>query len=837
MNASVASFKAQVDDRRSETAAAPIESVQLAAEQASRRIAPLWPLKNFVAVNPFLGLSAKSFDEANQIMAAVAGARMTMPRAFYRDALASGRIDERDLATALARNATALGIPNDVTSLKREIEGSEPMQIVPLATVADVASRVTARDWSTLVVDRISHWAAAYFDEGQAAWTSSFGEASTYVAWRHEAMIDRTTELMGLHGFRSIIKSLPDNAETMIRSGAQMLGVKACDLERYFHRLLMSIGGWAGHARYRVWQSELQGGQDRSVIELLAVRMAWEVALLQTHRDNATVSQAWAAARNSWPNANAPDPVFAIDGILQSAYEIAWQRQLIADLNQARPPTTATRPRVQAAFCIDVRSEVFRRSFERVMADVETIGFAGFFGFPIEYVPLGQVHGDAQCPVLLTPKFTICETVRGAQAPERAKIVGARILRQQVANAWRAFKIAAVSSFGFVETMGWSYLIKLANDGFNLGLNRSRPNRDGINASLHNRMGPQIAAQEIAGRMTGFLPEQKIAMAEAVLNAMSLRKDFARLVLLVGHGSTTANNPYASGLDCGACGGHSGEANARVAAAILNDADVRVALAHRGITIPEDTFFLGCLHDTTSDEVKLFDHDQLPSSHQQDLIALQQALAQSGHLARKERAPLLNLDSSRPIDAQVIARTRDWSQLRPEWGLAGCAAFVAAPRSRSEAIDLKGRAFLHSYDWRQDKDFGVLELIMTAPMVVASWINLQYYGSTVDNRVFGSGNKVLHNVVGTLGVLEGNGGDLRSGLPWQSLHDGERLIHEPMRLSVVIAAPIEAINAVIAKHEGVRELVDNGWIHLFAMTDAPSSIRRYTGALQWSVAG
>ncbi len=836
MNASVASFKAKVDDRRSEFAASPIESVQSAAEQASCRIAPLWPLKNFVAVNPFLGLSAKSFDEANQIMAAVAGARMTMPRGFYRDALASGRIDETDLATALARSKPAPACAKDVASLKRAIEGGDPVQIVPLMTVADTVSRVTARDWSALIVDRISLWAAGHFDEGQAAWASSIGEASAYVAWRHEAMIDRTAELMGLRGFRAIIQSLPDNAETMIRNGAKILGLKACDLERYFHRLLMSIGGWAGHARYRVWQSELQGGRDASVIELLAVRMAWEVALLQAHRDNAAVSQAWAAARNSWHIGNTPDPGFSIDGILQSAYEIAWQRQLIADLDQARPQTSTTRPRVQAAFCIDVRSEVFRRSFERVMPDAETIGFAGFFGFPIEYVPLGQVHGGAQCPVLLTPKFTVCEAVRGAQAPERAKILGARILRQHAANAWRAFKMAAVSSFGFVETIGWSYLVKLANDGFNLGLNPSQPNRDGIEANLLSRLGPQIVAEEIAGRMTGFLPEQKIAMAEAVLTAMSLRKDFARLVLLVGHGSTTANNPYASGLDCGACGGHSGEANARVAAAILNDADVRQALALRGITIPEDTIFLGCLHDTTRDEVELFDCDQLPSSHQPDLIELQHSLAQAGHLTRKERAPLLNLDSSRPIDAQVIARTRDWSQLRPEWGLAGCAAFIAAPRSRSETIDLKGRTFLHSYDWRQDKDFGVLELIMTAPMVVASWINLQYYGSTVDNRVFGSGNKVLHNVVGTLGVLEGNGGDLRSGLPWQSLHDGERLIHEPMRLSVVIAAPIEAINAVIAKHEGVRELVDNGWIHLFAMADAPSSIRRYAGALQWSYA-
>ena len=171
--------------------------------------------------------------------------------------------------------------------------------------------------------------------------------------------------------------------------------------------------------------------------------------------------------------------------------------------------------------------------------------------------------------------------------------------------------------------------------------------------------------------------------------------------------------------------------------------------------------------------------------------------------------------------------------MRPEWGLAGNAAFIAAPRERTRGIDLGGRAFLHDYDWRQDEGFGVLELIMTAPMVVASWINLQYYGSTVNNRVFGSGNKVLHNVVGTIGVLEGNAGDFKVGLPWQSVHDGKRFVHEPLRLNVFIEAPIDAINAVIAKHETVRQLVDNRWLHLFAISGAGQVSHRYQANCTW----
>jgi hypothetical protein len=349
------------------------------------------------------------------------------------------------------------------------------------------------------------------------------------------------------------------------------------------------------------------------------------------------------------------------------------------------------------------------------------------------------------------------------------------------------------------------------------------------------RIVPSAAPGEVGGRATGVLPDQRVDIAATVLTAMSLTSDFARIVLLAGHGSTTANNPHASGLDCGACGGHTGEANARVTAAILNDPHVRAGLAERGLPVPEDTWFLAGLHDTTTDEVALLDTAVVPESHAGDLATLEARLAEAGAKARRERARLLGLSpESAGIDEAVLERTRDWSQVRPEWGLAGCAAFIAAPRERTEALALGGRAFLHTYDWEADKDFSVLELIMTAPVVVASWISLQYYGSTVDNTAFGSGNKVLHNVVGTLGVLEGNGGDLRTGLPWQSVHDGERFVHEPMRLSVVIEAPTEAMNRIISNHEMVRQLLDHGWLHLFAIGKEGTVAQKYAGGLEWT---
>jgi hypothetical protein len=258
--------------------------------------------------------------------------------------------------------------------------------------------------------------------------------------------------------------------------------------------------------------------------------------------------------------------------------------------------------------------------------------------------------------------------------------------------------------------------------------------------------------------------------------------------------------------------------NARATAALLNDADVRARLASRGIEIPTTTQFVAALHNTTTDDVALFDESAVSTTHARELAELRATLEHASTTARRERAPKLGLGelSDAALHAAVVERSRNWAEVRPEWGLAGNATFIVAPRERSRHLDLEGRAFLHDYRFEEDQDFAILENIMTAPMVVTHWINFQYYASTVDNGRYGSGNKVLHNVVGGhLGVFEGNGGDLRIGLSLQSLHDGERWVHAPLRLSVFIEAPRSAIDRVLEKHPKVRELVDNEWLHLF----------------------
>ncbi|MDT7952515.1 MAG: DUF2309 domain-containing protein [Acetobacteraceae bacterium] len=780
------------------------DDIDAAITAAGKSIAPLWPLRTFVAVNPFLGFTSQPFEQACAALQRVARVNM-LPG---------------------AAPAQAVGIPTRPASV---------------ATVAEILDRLAGGDrqasLTSFMIDEISRWCAQYFDEGQAVWRAPSRHLGLYAGWKAAMAHDRNAEAMGVTGFRRTVSAAPDDPREAIAAVVAALGIPARAIQDYLFRALFDIRGWAAFARQKNWTAELRGGTDDCLAELLAVRVVWGHALFLAQQSPA-FKAAWrdamrTAARPPLDERPGDDPALAQGLARLDRLEHAYQAPLFEKLTGAPSAGPGARPLLTAAFCIDVRSEPFRRALELVCPGAETLGFAGFFGFPIEYVPLGQTKGGSQCPVLLAPKFIVCEGVKGATEAEEQRVLTLRRLRRRAFKAWKAFKVSAVSSFSFVETAGLVFGAKLVTDAFGLTRPVSHPRSDGIAPSVARRLGPHLRSQTRERRSTGFDAKQRVDMAEAVLTAMSLTSGFARLVLLAGHGSTTVNNPHAAGLDCGACGGHTGEANARVAAAILNDPGVREGLRTRQIDVPADTWFVPALHDTTTDEVTLFDLEDAPATHGADVARLRTWLTEASRHARLQRAVTLGLTRNATVHDAVVERSRDWSQARPEWGLAGCAAFIAAPRDVTRGLDLEGRAFLHNYDWCTDTNFATLELIMTAPLIVASWINLQYYGSTVNNAAFGAGDKVLHNVVGTLGVLEGNGGDLKPGLPLQSLHDGRRFIHEPVRLTAVIAAPVEAIEGVLAKHGKLRELVDNGWLHLFARADTGVISRRERGGSRW----
>lgn len=721
---------------------------------ACERVAPLWPLTHFVAVNPFVGMSELDFEDAVTLM-------------------------ER------AGHATLL-------------PGRSPATRV--LSVADLVDDLTpgALNGHAFVVDEISKWCSSYFDQGQAVWPMPWRHLSLWPAWRAAASLDANAELMGLRGFRAHVRALSDDPVAVITSAIGRLGIPAHAAETYLLRLLLSTAGWSGYVQYRVRERQMAGMMSDELTQLLAVRITYDVAL---HDALPSLHEPWrkVVARLADDDRHVvTGPTPRHDALL--AAEARYQHHVATSINAGPRATGAhERPDLQAVFCIDVRSEVFRRALESQSPRIETIGFAGFFGLPLAYRDTPDGSTDARCPALLSPSLTVADQRPAPRVPA------------WMTDAWQSFRTSALSCFSFVEAAGLASGARLAASL--LAWRRAKP---GAASSLERPLPLDLPIHE------------RVALAANVLRTMGLTRRFAKVVLLCGHGSTTANNPYGSALDCGACGGHAGDANARAAATLLNDPWVRFGLTAANIVIPADTTFIAALHNTTTDDVEVHGVDP----------TIAEWLAAAGRIARRERAKTLGLDvaTDASLDAQVRGRSRDWSCVRPEWGLAGNAAFIAAPRARTRGVALDGRAFLHDYDTAADASGAVLELIMTAPMVVASWINLQYYASTVDNARFGSGNKVLHNVVGTFGVWQGNGGDLQVGLAWQSIHDGKEFRHEPLRLSVFLEAPTDRIDAVLEKHEPVRRLVANRWIHLLAIEPATGVVRRWAQG-RWINAG
>ncbi|MDX8385314.1 MAG: DUF2309 domain-containing protein [Gallionella sp.] len=351
----------------------------------------------------------------------------------------------------------------------------------------------------------------------------------------------------------------------------------------------------------------------------------------------------------------------------------------------------------------------------------------------------------------------------------------------------------------------------------------------------------RVNARDVRSQMKrlgriGFTLDEQVGFVSQALRSIGLTNNFSRFVLVVGHGSQSENNPYESALDCGACGGNIGVFNARIFSHMANKPAVRQRLLEDGITIPDDAWFVPAMHNTTTDEVVMHDLDLLPSAHPIYLDRLRNGLIAARRLCTQERIPELNFTSekisSADADKQAMRNAMDWSQVRPEWGLSRNVYFIIGRRSLTETLSLEGRAFLHSYDYRVDRKLRLLENIMTGPLVVGQWINMEHYFSTVDNEHYGSGSKAYHNVAGRLGVMTGNLSDLRTGLPAQTVLTKGQPYHEPMRLITVIEAPFESVIAKIAQVAVVRRFLNKGWIRFLIIDPESGKIYVYSNG-QW----
>jgi len=617
------------------------------------------------------------------------------------------------------------------------------------------------------------------------------------------------------------------------------------------------------------------------------------------------------------------------------AFEAGYQERLLGQIrNSSQHPTAGDnpsppiRPYSQSVYCIDVRSEPFRRHLESTGAH-ETFGFAGFFAAFIRYRAWGKEHDTEQFPVIMRAKNEVREIPRS--------YLDHMVSRHEIRTKWvhaghtllHDLKENVVTPYVMVESLGWFYGLPIFGKTLvptlyrlwtawlqrlfvpsiattltvdklapaetaemlaaeqqalvrkalqeRIGLRSSRITPMLVEAmrqrALNGQGDSEPSLREAADRAglstdtlnslietlrrhyelnarstsrqkeritrTGFTLEEQALTVDTALRMMGMTKNFARLVLFCAHGSTSDNNPYESALDCGACGGNEGKPNARILAMMANNQKVRERLTKTGIKIPPDTHFLAGQMDTTTDEVQLFDLEDVPPTHRADLARLQEDLKEASALTSRERCVRFS-DAPQALEerkakAHVRRRSLDWSQVRPEWGLSGNTAFFIGRRELTKGLDLGGRVFLHSYDYREDPSNRLLEVLLTGPQVVGQWINMEHYFSTVENQVYGSGSKIYHNVVGRLGIMSGPWSDLRLGLAKQTVMNGDVPYHEPMRLLTIIEAPRERIEKLIARHELLRHYYQNEWVHLVALDPEEQVWYRYRPSGAWSV--
>jgi len=813
--------------RKSSGQPLPEAVISRACQQACDSIAPAWPLDQSIAVNPHWHRIQMPLRTVAARMAVLANLQVFPERSYLLQAWQEGRIKAGDLTSAM----TQLG-QNQLTIADCVAHLSDPFKLPVLPLLIDVldddAQRFQRLTWRDAITHQVSQACAAYFDHDQSDWQPQ-REGGLYHFWREMVVHDHgIAVLMGLPNIHQFLDYLPKTRQQAERWVVEALGLSEQVLADYFEAVLLTVNGWASWCAYLAWQAKLQGQTEESLRDLLAIRLAWGVILMQCKGLNATNS-AIKVIQQKWQHASdqiqAAEQALLIDEIWQLALEQGYQRELGQQLQQPIPVSEPVQaPQIQAAFCIDVRSEPLRRAIESFSPHVQTLGVAGFFGLPIAYQPLGSAQQRPQLPGLLAPRLQVSDQVQPAlqknsqtnPSSNAQPMLDAQVKQQRWRNFTFGNQLARLShfpgaAFSLVESAGPMFLKPLWSLVQPSRLARTSIDQHALPHKYRSVTRPLLQAVSVA---------EKAEIAARVLQSLGLSHDLAPLVLLVGHASQSKNNAHASSLDCGACCGQSGEVNTRALAAILNDAEVRSALASMGVALPNETVFVAALHNTTTQEIQGFDLDLLSPAQRQ-----QWQLAATLFEAAGEQLRTQAVWSSQPQKSHLDAvslfkafrqRANDGAQTRPEWGLANNAAFILAPRARTKHLNLAGRAFLHEYDAQQDEDGQLLEQLMTAPMLVTHWINWQYHASTCAPDKLGSGNKLLHNVVGgRIGVFEGNGGDLRIGLSKQSLHDGEHWMHEPLRLTVVVAASRATIQRIIEKHAAVSHLVNHGWLHLW----------------------
>ncbi len=759
-------------------------------DRASDELEKTWPLYSYVTSNPLSGFEDRPFDEAVARARGLFGGQGYPTAGQFRQAWEEGRIDREILKNRLRKAGYNVSPEELLSRMKRHEDRS--------------SDETKLRSEERFLNQVLEKWLSVFLDEGRSTWAMPGRENGFYRAWAALAPMDgdvpnaeRLTDLPE-DKYEAISSALPDpNSD---------------ELTRVFRYHLTGLPGWAGYVKQRAERpaDDWSSAYPMDLADYLAVRL-----LLADHL-NATVV----------PEPGAVSPVRDELDDLRRAFLEAWEEtyrsKILGKLNTAETGRDGDvidgRPKAQLVFCIDTRSEIIRRHIEST-GPYETHGYAGFFGLPIRRTRTGQDGTTDACPPIVDAAHYVDDRPANGSDQAAKRYRSQTNLTDAARKALKSLQGNFPGAFSFVEFSGMFYGLQFAVETLFPGLDLLPEQWVKRQTPGYEEAFEPAYEGETANRgdvMNGLSLSDRVDCAQAAFELMGWDQ-FAPVVVFVGHESDTRNNPFDSSLCCGACAGNTGVPNARVLASICNEKPVREDLRERGVHVPDDTVFVAARHNTTTDEVTLNEED-LDGEKPEALAALKKDLETARRNAAAERVDdMPGADPARSC-GETETRSSDWAQTRPEWGLAGNASFLIGPNKLRHEVDLEGRAFLHSYDWRQDEDGRALEQIMTGPLVVCQWINHQYYFSTVDNGIYGSGSKITHNPVGNFGVFQGNGGDLMGGLPLQSIMRSDMAFqHEPLRILNVIYAPLKRVQDILEDHADLRALVENEWIALAVM--------------------
>lgn len=776
-----------------------------------------WPLQNFIAMNPLWDQIETHLYEKIKTLNTLFPLNGTLSLKQYHDLYQESKISDAALESAILIWIEQRKLPLDHKKenlyqflLSKDVQ--KQLEILEQnATYGD--ERIFQNRGCPLNLDQIKtikdaviHFCAAFFDMGQAPWPMPLDDAPLFDSWK---------TLMSLRSsaWEKTIQLLPEKTERAIYFLAHRLGLlEEENLEDYLLQILLQIKGWASFIKWiEARPNNMYLQKKASIMDLLAIWLTYEVYYIQqnkfaldkprffskpcldeTDQNTLLVQNLWKRWHNS-PTLEWDFNLFSLRWIWQTAWEKTAHGKFISLLeNKSLSETENNAPLFQAIFCIDTRSEGFRRHLEK-LGRCKTFGFAGFFGFPFYWKNKKTGVKSLQSPPLIDPD-TLLEYVQQLSDYPLIQETATFI------NLMSGLKKHPLAPYGLFELVGSWLSIKLVGKTFFPAFYDAIAKKEKTN-QLH-------IENFLDGDICGFKPDQAVHLSGNFLRTIGLTKDFSKFILICGHRSQMENNPYQSSFDCGACGGNAGIPNALVASSILNHPFVRKKLEKQNIFIPSETLFIPACHNTTTDALDILLEENSKFHSDELLLEIKKDLKIAGNYLQKER--LKDLPGNR---SQLDNRQLHWAELIPELGLVNNMGLIIGPRWLSQQINLERRFFLHSYDPTQDKEGKLLEGILTAPLIIAHWINSQYYFSTTDPEIYGSGNKAIHNVIGKLGVMEGNLSDLKIGLPVQSVFSQNKLLHQPLKLLVVVYANRSHVESIINKHPIIKQLIEGQWIY------------------------